>query len=123
MYAVDGRASMLPRLLSERVCTLAAGEDRLAFAVVLRLLPDGSLDPAAHGPQAHAAAAPPQGAGRPWMGRAVIHPCATLSYEEAQLALEGGQLQARDLASGLYSGEHGHTMARLQPRRLRGAHS
>jgi exoribonuclease II len=43
IYLPDGRVSMLPQVLSEGVCSLKAGEDRLAMSFLFRIDASGSV--------------------------------------------------------------------------------
>ena len=63
---------MLPRLLSENLCSLNPNEDRLAYSCVWHMTEDGNLtnDPV-------------------WYGRTVIRSCCKLDYGLAQHMIEG----------------------------------
>ncbi|KAI8329913.1 hypothetical protein BD560DRAFT_416603 [Blakeslea trispora] len=72
-YFVDGVIPMLPPLLSEELCSLNPGVDRLAFSVIWKM----------------------DKAGKPvdtWYGKTVIRACAKLAYQDAQAVIEGGEL-------------------------------
>ncbi len=72
VYLVNKAVPMLPERLSEQVCSLNPCEDKLAFSVIWRQHGDGTM-----------------ARGDVWFGRTVIHPKARLSYEAAQLILDG----------------------------------
>lgn len=65
VYLVDRRFDMLPKLLSEDLCSLVGGQDRLAVSVIWHVDPSG-----------------PSIVGRPWFGRTVIHNRHQLSYPQ-----------------------------------------
>ena len=71
VYLVGKRYDMLPAVLSENLCSLLAGRDRLAVSVMWDLGTDFI----------------PVGA--PWSGRAVIRSRHQLTYAEAQALLDG----------------------------------
>ncbi|KAG5220697.1 RNB-domain-containing protein [Salix suchowensis] len=64
---------MLPPALSERLCSLVPGQDRLAFSVVLTFTKDGRVV-------------------KKWFGKTVIKSAAQLSYADAQNVIEGKTL-------------------------------
>eukprot|EP01018_Ginkgo_biloba_P005533 Gb_17335 [translate_table: standard] len=65
VYLIQCMLPMLPRLLSEELCSLNPGVDRLAFSVMWDIHPSGEiLD--------H------------WIGRTIIRSCCKLSYQHAQ---------------------------------------
>ena len=89
---------MLPHTLSEELCSLNPKQDRLAFSVVWRFSPQGTLlhappcSPAA--PEAEAAGGRRcmggiAGGGAVWIGRSVIRSKCRLAYETAQSILDG----------------------------------
>ena len=61
---------MLPSLLAEQLCSLNMGVERLAFSVVWTLDKEGNIL-------------------TEWFGRTVIRSCCRLSYEIAQMMLDG----------------------------------
>ncbi|KAI8982610.1 hypothetical protein BDB01DRAFT_793390 [Pilobolus umbonatus] len=69
-YLVDKVIPMLPPLLSEELCSLRPGVDRLAFSVIW-VMDDTGV---------------PQST---WFGRTVIRSCAQLSYEDCQSVIDG----------------------------------
>ena len=71
---------MLPRSLSEDLCSLARGKDRFVFSVIVRLQRDGTI---AEGP--HAVRFTPS----------VIRSRGKLAYENAQLALDAARAARR----------------------------
>ncbi|KAK3258973.1 hypothetical protein CYMTET_32006 [Cymbomonas tetramitiformis] len=65
VYLVDRRLDMLPGVLSENLCSLLAGVDRLAVSVLWTLTPDLEVTDV-------------------WFGRTVIHSAHKLTYQQAQ---------------------------------------
>jgi len=76
VYPVDRVAPMLPESLSNGLCSLRPGEDRLAFSVEIYISPRGKI--------LHST-----------MYRSIIHSRHRLTYEEAQAALDGTDPAAR----------------------------
>ncbi|KAI8057765.1 hypothetical protein BDF22DRAFT_9046 [Syncephalis plumigaleata] len=72
-YLVDKAIPMLPPLLCEQLCSLQPGVDRLAFSVIWHMTPEGKILDT-------------------WFGRTIIRSCCQLSYEHAQMAIEGNEL-------------------------------
>ncbi|KAI9594485.1 hypothetical protein BDF19DRAFT_466354 [Syncephalis fuscata] len=72
-YLVEKAIPMLPSLLCEQLCSLQPGVDRLAFSVIWHMTPDGVILDT-------------------WFGKTVIRPCCQLSYEHAQMVIDGGKL-------------------------------
>ena len=72
VYLVQKSLPMLPRLLSENLCSLNPNEDRLAYSCIWYMDRKGNLteDP-------------------PWYGRTVIRSCCKLDYGLAQAMIEG----------------------------------
>lgn len=71
VYLVDRTVPMLPEQLSNDLCSLVPHEDRLTYAAVFTISPEGQiLDE--------------------WFGRTVIHSAYRFSYEQAQHGLETG---------------------------------
>ncbi|KAJ2355925.1 hypothetical protein IWW50_002750 [Coemansia erecta] len=70
VYLADRRFNMIPEVLSERVCSLRGGRDRLAVSVVWEL--DGAYNVT-----------------RTWFGRTVIRSACEMHYEQAQALLDG----------------------------------
>jgi protein SSD1 len=73
VYLVQRVVPMLPPALSEELCSLAPGEERLAFSVVLTLTKEAKVI-------------------KKWFGKTVIKSAAKLSYEIVQGVLEGRSL-------------------------------
>ena len=72
VYLVDRTIPMLPERLSNGICSLVEGEDRLTFAAVFTMNAEGEvLDE--------------------WFGRTVIHSDTRFSYEDAQAVLDTGR--------------------------------
>ncbi|KAG8761464.1 hypothetical protein FRC14_003877 [Serendipita sp. 396] len=79
VYLVQRAVPMLPPALSEQLCSLVAGEERLAFSVVLTLTEDARII-------------------KKWFGRTIVKSSAKLAYGDAQKVIEGGSLP--DVSSG-----------------------
>lgn len=73
VYLVQRVVPMLPPALSEALCSLAPGEERLAFSVVLTLTKEAKVI-------------------KKWFGKTVIKSTAKLSYEMVQRVLDGEPL-------------------------------
>ncbi|CAG8723943.1 8597_t:CDS:10, partial [Dentiscutata erythropus] len=73
VYLVQKSVPMLPPLISEELCSLNPGKDRLSFSVIWKMTPEGKHT-------------------ETWYGRTIIRPCAKLSYENAQEVIEGKPL-------------------------------
>ncbi|KAJ8489315.1 hypothetical protein ONZ45_g13638 [Pleurotus djamor] len=73
VYLVQRAVPMLPPALSEQICSLVPGQDRLAFSVVLTLTKDARIV-------------------KKWFGKTVIRSAARLTYGDAQNVIEGKTL-------------------------------
>ncbi|KAI9508940.1 SSD1 protein [Russula earlei] len=73
VYLVQRVVPMLPPALSEELCSLAPGEDRLAFSVVLTLTKEAKVI-------------------KKWFGKTVIKSASNLSYGMVQGVLDGESL-------------------------------
>ncbi len=71
VYLVDRCIPMLPEVLSNDLCSLVQGEDRLVMSCVLELDDEGSVH-------------------NEWYGRSVIHSARRYTYEDAQVTLDTG---------------------------------
>ncbi len=71
IYLVDRTIPMLPERLSNGICSLVEGEDRLTFSAVFVLNNKGAIV-------------------NEWFGRTVIHSAKRFSYEEAQAVIDKG---------------------------------
>lgn len=69
-YLVDRVVPMLPKELSEELCSLKPGAPKLAFSVIWKMDRDANIM-------------------NTWLGKTVIQSCAQLSYAEAQSVIEG----------------------------------
>ncbi len=72
IYLVDRVIPMLPEKLSNNVCSLRPGEDKLCYSAVFEIAEDAEII-------------------NEWFGRTVIHSQRRFSYEEAQLVIETGE--------------------------------
>lgn len=70
VYMVHRSIPMLPRLLSDNMCSLVPGEDRLSFSVTWKMDKEGNV------------------LEEPWFGRTIIRSCVKMSYEAAQEMLD-----------------------------------
>lgn len=70
VYLVQRAVPMLPPALSEQLCSLVPGEDRLAFSVTFTLDEEAKVV-------------------KKWFGRTVVRSAGKLAYEDAQNVLEG----------------------------------
>ncbi len=70
VYLVGRTSPMLPEELSNDLCSLVEGEDRLTFSVVVRFDKDYNLI-------------------HTWMGKTIIHSDKRFAYEDAQEIIEG----------------------------------
>lgn len=92
IYLVHKMIPMLPRLLSEDLCSLNPGKDRLAFSVIVTVDKNGQI-------------VQPNSI---WFGKTVIHSCAKLDYDLAQQIIDG---TSKDEAIPVFSG---HSPAALK---------
>ena len=72
VYLVDRTIPMLPERLSNGVCSLRPGEEKLCFSAVFELTSDATVV-------------------KEWFGRTVIRSDRRFTYEEAQAMIEGGE--------------------------------
>jgi DIS3-like exonuclease 2 len=70
VYLVQKVIPMLPRTLCENLCSLNPNEERLTFSVIWRLNANGDIL-------------------SEWFGRTIIKSCVKLSYEHAQIVIDG----------------------------------
>ncbi|KAJ2168726.1 hypothetical protein IW139_000438 [Coemansia sp. RSA 353] len=70
VYLADRRFNMIPEVLSERVCSLRGGSDRLAVSVIWDMDHEYNVE-------------------RTWFGRTVIRSACEMCYEQAQELLDG----------------------------------
>ncbi|KAJ7068327.1 SSD1 protein [Mycena amicta] len=73
VYLVQRAVPMLPPALSEQLCSLVPGQDRLAFSTIFTMSKDGVVL-------------------KKWFGKTVIKSAAQLSYQDAQNVIEGKTL-------------------------------
>ncbi|KIJ56793.1 hypothetical protein M422DRAFT_773554 [Sphaerobolus stellatus SS14] len=73
VYLVQRAVPMLPPTLSEQLCSLRAGEDRLSFSVIFTMTEDAKVL-------------------RKWFGKTVIKSSGQLAYRHAQNVIEGKPL-------------------------------
>ncbi|KAJ2501426.1 hypothetical protein GGH96_001949 [Coemansia sp. RSA 1972] len=70
VYLADRRFNMIPEVLSERVCSLRSGSDRLAVSVIWDMDHEYNVE-------------------RTWFGRTAIRSACEMCYEQAQELLDG----------------------------------
>ncbi|KAF8076455.1 SSD1 protein [Lyophyllum atratum] len=70
VYLVQRAVPMLPPALSEQLCSLVPGQDRLAFSVIFTMNKDARVV-------------------KKWFGKTIIKSAAKLSYQDAQNAIDG----------------------------------
>ena len=73
VYLVQRAIPMLPPTLSEELCSLVPGVERLAFSAVFTMNEEAQVISS-------------------WFGKSVINSCAKLAYADAQQVIEGGEL-------------------------------
>ncbi|KAJ1039276.1 hypothetical protein NDA10_005142 [Ustilago hordei] len=73
VYLVQRVIPMLPPTLSEELCSLVPGVERLTFSAVFTMNKDAQVI-------------------KSWFGKSVIRSCAQLAYADAQKVIEGGEL-------------------------------
>lgn len=111
IYLVDRVIPMLPEVLSNDLCSLNQGEDKLTFSAVFTFSKESFVDPKkpAH-PKSE------------WFGRTIINSSKRFTYEEAQSILDAGagmfhqeliilntlakKLEAENIAAGKLTFEH-----------------
>ena len=89
VYLVDRRLDMLPKALSENVCSLRARVDRYAFSVIWEL-EEGAAEGAGAAPGQPAARMYRVVPGRTWVGRTIIRSTHALTYYQAKRLVAGG---------------------------------
>ena len=72
VYLVDRTVPMLPEKLSNKLCSLRPGEDKLTFSAVFEITPRGKVENC-------------------WLGRTAINSDYRLDYESAQKIIEDGK--------------------------------
>ncbi|GAA6017655.1 hypothetical protein JCM10207_001238 [Rhodosporidiobolus poonsookiae] len=87
VYLVQRAVPMLPPTLSEELCSLNAGSDKLTFSVVFTLSPEGRVV-------------------KTWFGKTVINSKVKLAYSDAQEVIEGrglpeGKIDDAELRKGV----------------------
>lgn len=73
VYLVQRAVPMLPPALSEELCSLNPGSDKLTFSVIFDMTEDGKVTST-------------------WFGRTIINSAAKLAYSDAQTVIDGGAL-------------------------------
>ncbi|KAJ7179085.1 SSD1 protein [Mycena filopes] len=83
VYLIQRAVPMLPPALSEQLCSLVPGYDRLAFSTIFTMNADGTVL-------------------KKWFGKTIIKSAAKLAYKDAQNVIEG-----KSLGSVAVTPEHG----------------
>ena len=83
VYLPERRLDMLPPLLSEHLCSLVGGQDRLALSCMWRVDPEDGY-----------------AIRSTWFGRTIIHSRHQLAYGEAQAILDNRPLPAKWQVAG-----------------------
>ncbi|CAE7079676.1 unnamed protein product [Rhizoctonia solani] len=78
VYLVQRAVPMLPPTLSEELCSLVPGKERLTFSAVFTMTQDARVI-------------------KKWFGRSIIKSAAKLSYGEVQAVIDGGNLVSENL--------------------------
>ncbi|KAG5638203.1 hypothetical protein H0H81_001300 [Sphagnurus paluster] len=73
VYLVQRAVPMLPPALSEQLCSLVPGQDRLAFSIIFTINKDARVI-------------------KKWFGKTIIRSAAKLGYKDAQNAIDGQDL-------------------------------
>ncbi|BGP09894.1 Translational repressor [Rhodotorula toruloides] len=79
VYLVQRAVPMLPPTLSEELCSLNAGSDKLTFSVIFTLTPEGQIVST-------------------WFGKTVINSKVKLAYSDAQHVIDNGTLPEGKIA-------------------------
>ncbi|KAG6902228.1 hypothetical protein C0995_002860 [Termitomyces sp. Mi166 len=75
VYLVQRAVPMLPPALSEQLCSLVPGQDRLAFSVIFTMTKEARVV-------------------NKWFGKTIIKSAAKLSYQDAQSIIEGKSIDS-----------------------------
>ncbi|KAJ3513274.1 hypothetical protein NLJ89_g3039 [Agrocybe chaxingu] len=94
VYLVQRAVPMLPPTLSEQLCSLLPGEDRLAFSVVFTMDSDAKVL-------------------KKWFGKTIIRSAAKLSYSDAQRAIDGHPLGVVQVDPSHQSSDIEHDIRRM----------
>ncbi|KAF9464500.1 hypothetical protein BDZ94DRAFT_1321140 [Collybia nuda] len=73
VYLIQRAVPMLPPVLSEQLCSLVPGQDRLAFTIVFTMTKEAKVV-------------------KKWFGKTIIRSAAKLAYQDAQNVIEGKAL-------------------------------
>ena len=90
VYLVDRTVPMLPEKLSNRLCSLRPGEDKLTFSAVFEMTPEGKVTGC-------------------WFGRTVIRSDYRFAYETAQQIIDAGDKALDENLRGGTDGAGGDT--------------
>ncbi|KAG6816929.1 hypothetical protein H0H87_001631 [Tephrocybe sp. NHM501043] len=95
VYLVQRAVPMLPPVLSEQLCSLVPGQDRLAFSVIFTITKDAKIV-------------------NKWFGKTIIKSAAQLSYSDAQNIIEGKGLGSVPVAPEHEARDIEHDVRNLQ---------
>lgn len=80
VYLVQRAVPMLPPALSEELCSLVPGQERMAFSVIFTMNKDAKVV-------------------NKWFGKTIIRSAAKLAYQDAQTVIDGGALHGVNVSS------------------------
>ncbi|UZJ56157.1 hypothetical protein CBS101457_005477 [Exobasidium rhododendri] len=86
VYMVERMIPMLPPTLSEELCSLVSGVERLTYSAVFTMNKDARVIGT-------------------WLGRSIIKSCAQLAYSDAQKVIDGEALDESKVKDGVPSSE------------------
>ncbi|KAG6828397.1 hypothetical protein H0H92_008139 [Tricholoma furcatifolium] len=95
VYLVQRAVPMLPPILSEQLCSLIPGQDRLAFSVIFTITKDARIV-------------------NKWFGKTIIRSAAKLSYQDAQNVIEGKGVGSVAVAPEFEAQDIEHDIRNLQ---------
>ncbi|KAG6866469.1 hypothetical protein C0991_003987 [Blastosporella zonata] len=95
VYLIQRAVPMLPPMLSEQLCSLVPGQDRLAFSVIFTMTKDARIV-------------------NKWFGKTIIKSAAKLSYQDAQNIIEGKGLGSVAVAPEHHAQDIEHDVRNLQ---------
>ena len=98
VYLVDRTVPMLPEKLSNKLCSLRPGEDKLTFSVVFEMTPKAEIK-------------------NRWIGRTVMCSDRRFDYDQAQAVIENGVPEGDEVAAAVL--ELHHLASILRDRRFK----
>ena len=88
MYLPHTRFNMIPKELSEELCSLHEGYDKLAISIIYHVTKEYEIIRSSSSSSEEEEEEEEE---RPWFGRTVIRSVHSMSYEQAQAILEGSE--------------------------------